>query len=86
MEINSVGKALLVAEAMAPNLDGLDAAVDALGRSVADLQNDGVQGAPEAPHRRSEGSRPGTGTQTRQAAGWGPDDGQGASGDAHRPA
>ena len=47
VEVNGVGKALLVAEAMAPNLDRLDAAVDAFSRSIADLQNDSIQDTPQ---------------------------------------
>ena len=38
MEVDGVCKAPLVAEAMAPNLDRLDATVDAFGGSIADLQ------------------------------------------------
>ncbi len=40
-------------------------------------------GRAETPHRRSEDGRAGARTQTRQATGQGPDDGQGATGDAH---
>ena len=46
MEVNGVGKAALVTKTAASNLDGFDAAVDALGRAVTDLEDDGIQNAP----------------------------------------
>ena len=41
-------RALPVAEATAPGLEGLDTAVDAFGRAVGRVENDGVDDAPQA--------------------------------------
>ena len=49
VEKDGGGEAVLVAEAAAPGLDGLDAAVDALGRAVGGVEDDGVDDAPQVP-------------------------------------
>ena len=47
MEVDRIGKPLFVSEASALDLDGLDPAVDALGGTVGDAQNDGIDYPPE---------------------------------------
>ena len=47
VEVNGIGKPLFVAESSAAHLDGLDPAVDAFSRTIAHLQKDRIQDAPE---------------------------------------
>lgn len=47
MEVDGIGKPLLIPESPALDLDGFDAAVDALGWAVGDAMNNGIDNAPK---------------------------------------
>ena len=47
MEINSINKPIYLLESMCANSVGFNAAVDAFGRSITDIENNGVDDAPQ---------------------------------------
>lgn len=47
MKIDGAAESLLVAKAAASDLDSFDSTVDAFGRAVSNVQDNGIEDAPE---------------------------------------